>query len=567
MEEKRILLVEDDEEEALNLKTVLENSGYAVTLADNGERAYKLYRAFTGYLVLTDINMPGMSGLELLKKIREISEDAVVILITGYSELEKTRDAVHYGAFDYLVKPLEKASLLKSVDKAFDKYKGSHEKRRYQEELQQNVDDISKTLQIQKEALQREQERTRGIIEAAHIGFLVLDGESEEVYLLNKRGRELLLSKPCREEDYFLKNYCEIFPDNIVEIIKKLILRIQTEKSVINGGILSLTEGPVLDFVGYPILMEDRISSIVIVVEDITEKQVLEKQILQSSRLADIGELAAVVGHEINNPIAFITSNTHSLEKYLKKIQEFAAKIDEIEAFFSEIEIDEAKILDIYQGVLSLNEKIQGKKEEISALKKQLKIKSALSSMEEIIRENLEGLDRIKKIVLDLKTLSYMGEEKIEEADINKVIQNTIDMVWNQLKYKVEVVRRFGSIPLLRCYPRQISQVFTNIIVNAAQAIHKKGTITIRTWYENQAVNIEISDTGCGMDESVQKKLFNPFFTTKKIGKGTGLGLSISYKIISKHQGTITVKSEPAKGSTFIIRLPLAGMKENEEKG
>jgi two-component system, NtrC family, sensor kinase len=564
MEKKRILLVDDDEDQALVLKNVLESYGYQVSLARSGEEAFQMYQSSRFHLVLTDINMKGLSGLELLKKIKEIHEDAVVILLTGYSDVDKSRKAVLYGAFDYLVKPFDKATVLKSIERALEKQAVSRDKRMHQEELQKNVAEISQTLQFQKEALEREQERTRGIIEAAHIGFLVLDGESEEVYLLNKRAQEMLLQKECKEEDYFLKNYTEIFSEKIVGIIKKIILKIQQEKTLINAGTYTLTEYCVLNIVGYPIQLKEQISSLVIVMEDITEKQILEKQILQSSRLADIGELAAVVGHEINNPVAFITSNTHTLGKYLKKIQEFITRMDEIESFLSEINIDEAKILDIYQGVLSINEKIQSKRKEITELKKQLKLKNALTGMEDIIRENLEGLDRVKKIVLDLKTLSYMGEEKIEEADINKILQDTLDMIANQIKYKAEVIRRFGAIPVLRCYARQISQVFTNILVNAAQAIEKKGTITIRTWYENQAIHIEISDTGCGMTENVKNKLFTPFFTTKKIGKGTGLGLSISYKIVSKHQGNIQVKSEPGKGSVFLIRLPLEGIQENE---
>lgn len=563
MEKKFILIVDDQEEQGKFILSLLENEGYGAELVRSGEEALELYNSKPFNLVLTDVNMSGISGIELLRSIKAANDDAVVILLTGFSDMDKSQQAIKYGAADYLLKPLDPALLLKSIRKALSKDSSIKEKRNHQRELERNVDEITETLKFQKEALEREQERTRGIIEAAHIGFLVLDAESEEIFLINKRGKELLRIADSGDQGIFMRNYTEIFSGGIAEILKKILIRVQKEKTVVDCGALTFDESCILSFAGYPLTMGGNLSSIVvIVIEDITEKKVLEKQILQSSRLADIGELAAVVGHEINNPIAFIKSNTYSLSKYFKKIQEFMERIMELENFLSELNIDERKILDIYQGILTINGEIQKKREEIRDLREKLKITQAMKHIGEIIEENLSGLDRIKKIVLDLKTLSYMGEEKLEEADINKILNETLDIVWNQIKFKAQVIRKYGQIPILKCYSRQLSQVFTNILMNAAQAIEKHGTITVATRYEQQAVMIEIADTGCGMDEVTLKRLFTPFFTTKKIGKGTGLGLSICYKIVEKHKGKILVKSESGKGSVFSILLPLEAVQE-----
>ncbi|HMX23601.1 MAG TPA: ATP-binding protein, partial [Accumulibacter sp.] len=172
----------------------------------------------------------------------------------------------------------------------------------------------------------------------------------------------------------------------------------------------------------------------------------------------------------------------------------------------------------------------------------------------------------VRKIVADLKDFSRMDEAEIQEADLNQGLDSTLNVVANELKYKAKVVRVFGDLPKVRCRPAQINQVFMNLLVNAGQAIDTTGTITLRTGQEGPCVWVEIADTGKGMSPEVRNRLFEPFFTTKPMGKGTGLGLSISRDIIHRHQGTITVASEPGVGTRFLIRLPVAGPDEPCEK-
>ena len=176
----------------------------------------------------------------------------------------------------------------------------------------------------------------------------------------------------------------------------------------------------------------------------------------------------------------------------------------------------------------------------------------------ELIKESLEGAERVRTIVQNLKSFSRVDESECKSADINECLESTINIVWNELKYKANLVRELGEIPMTRCYPQQINQVFMNLLVNASQAIEKQGEIRVKTWHDATSVYASVSDNGCGIPESVRTRIFEPFFTTKEVGKGTGLGLSITYEIIKKHNGDIYVESEPGNGTTLTIRLPIA---------
>jgi len=175
----------------------------------------------------------------------------------------------------------------------------------------------------------------------------------------------------------------------------------------------------------------------------------------------------------------------------------------------------------------------------------------------DLISDCKEGTERIKKIVIDLKDFAHPGEDKIQSTDINDGIETTLNVVWNELKYKATVNKEFGKLPMENCYPQQLNQVFMNLFVNAAQAIEKQGEISIATNADDGFVEIKIGDTGSGIDKENLSRIFDPFFTTKDVGKGTGLGLNVAYNIIKKHNGTIDVKSQVEKGTVFKIRIPV----------
>jgi len=276
------------------------------------------------------------------------------------------------------------------------------------------------------------------------------------------------------------------------------------------------------------------------------ELKIAQTQIIQSEKMAAIGQLAAGVAHEINNPTGFVSSNLKTLSDYqngmLSLIKEYKKLIADLKETVATAE---------YPG--SIPEQM----ERIVALESEVDIDYILDDSPNLIKESQEGTERIKRIVIDLKDFAHPGEDKVQTIDINKGIESTLNIVWNELKYKAEVKKEYGHLPIVKGYPQQINQVFMNLLVNAAQAIEKEGEIRIVTRAVDGYVEIKISDTGEGIPKENLSKIFDPFFTTRDVGKGTGLGLNVTYNIVKKHKGTIEVESEVGTGTTFIIRIPV----------
>ena len=275
--------------------------------------------------------------------------------------------------------------------------------------------------------------------------------------------------------------------------------------------------------------------------QTIVDLQNTQSQLLQSEKMASIGQLAAGVAHEINNPVGFVKSNLGTMSEY----REDLARL-----------LDQHKLIE----TTSINEKdgpIRKALENIEKVKEEIDFDFIMEDFPKVIEESIDGMERVTKIVSDLKDFAYVDKTELEHADINEGIKSTLSIVWNELKYKAEVIKDLGDIPLIECYPQRLNQVFMNILVNAAHAIEKKGTIRVSTRADDGHVEIRISDTGKGIPPEVMPKIFDPFFTTKEVGKGTGLGLNMAYNIIEKHKGTIDVESEVGKGTTFIIRLQI----------
>ena len=266
------------------------------------------------------------------------------------------------------------------------------------------------------------------------------------------------------------------------------------------------------------------------------ENQQVQIQLLQSDKLASIGQLAAGIAHEINNPVGFVTSNLGSLDSYMKAIFE---------------------LLDAYEALEGLCPSNETALSQIRELKQKKKIDIIRSDIGPLISESREGLMRVAKIVTDLKSFSRAGSTDLEWSDLHKGLDSTLNVVWNEIKYHCTLNKDYGDIPKVYCIPSQLNQVFLNLLVNAAQAISQKGEITIRTGQIGEEAFIAIADTGVGIPAETLSRLFEPFFTTKPVGKGTGLGLSIAYNIVQKHRGRIEVESTVGKGTTFTVWLPI----------
>ena len=260
-----------------------------------------------------------------------------------------------------------------------------------------------------------------------------------------------------------------------------------------------------------------------------------QAKVLHQEKMASIGQLAAGVAHEINNPIGFINSNLSTLGKYLSRLSGFLAVQSECIAAGAPPE----------------------QAESVRRQQATLKIDYIVKDLEDLVRESLEGAERVRSIVADLKSFSRVDESEFKQADLNECLRSTINIVWNEIKYKATLKKELGEIPRTRCYPQQMNQIFMNLLVNAGHAIEQQGVITVRSWEEDGYVCVSVADTGEGIPEANLNRIFEPFFTTKEVGKGTGLGLSITYDIVKKHNGEITVRSEPGKGTVFTVRIPV----------
>ncbi|MCE0496176.1 ATP-binding protein [Vibrio salinus] len=277
-------------------------------------------------------------------------------------------------------------------------------------------------------------------------------------------------------------------------------------------------------------------------VEHLEQKKLIRKledaqgQLVQSEKMASIGQLSAGIAHEINNPVGFITSNIQTLKDYVDKL---ATVIGDLKK----------SIADNGDGQL---------KENCQRVLDKHQVDFILEDTVDLIDESLEGSSRVMSIVKNLKEFSHIDGSEWTYASIKNCIESTLKIINNEIKYSITVEKDFEEeLPDIFCQPMQINQVLLNVLVNASQAIEGEGTIFISVRRIDENIEIKIRDTGIGIPEEVRDRIFEPFFTTKAVGSGTGLGLSVSYGIINTHKGSISVDSEMGKGSEFTITLPI----------
>lgn len=276
--------------------------------------------------------------------------------------------------------------------------------------------------------------------------------------------------------------------------------------------------------------------------------------LIQKEKLASLGEIAAGVAHEINNPIGFVNSNLETMEKYLAKIIALISVYGDFVASVADENISRQQLLE--------------EKQRIHTLEKQQKIHFVLDDLAPLIKESKDGVDRVSKIVRSLRNFARSGtEDEITMNDLNQIVEEALLITKNEIKYTANIDKRLGDIPNITCDKSQIGQVLINIFINASQAIKSQkreemGNIIVETFQENNNVICRVTDDGPGIKAEYLGRIFDPFFTTKEVGSGTGLGLSIAYGIIKQHGGELSVSNEIERGASFLIRLPF----QSEEK-
>ena len=564
----KILIVEDDYVSRNVLEKTLQKAGYEPITAEDGLEALERYLETDISLIISDWMMPNMDGVSLCRKVREASKGSYVyfIMLTVKDKKEDLIQAFEAGVDDFISKPF-------------------------------NTGEIKARIKTGERIIRLEQDHKllqNVLIESKNKLLTVFDSLKEEVISIDSDFRIISANKSMLNEMNIPFNRI-IGSDflNILAIrrfkgkhesIPTLIQKTFTTgkcRSSIHECIDSKGKIKQKELIYTPVKNNDEVAQVVISCRDITEEmksaekinhlneelnaailqaklknEELEKtlqrlkgsqaQIFQSEKMSSIGQLAAGIAHEINNPTGFVSSNLKTLAEYQEDLGGLIIKYRDLLS----------KLKDMYANTETpfiLSKQIH----EIKKTEEEIDIEYILGDIKDLIEESKEGTNRIKKIVQDLKDFAHPGEDKLQLADINKNIESTLNIVWNEIKYKATVTKEFGDLPEIECYPHQLNQVFMNILVNAAQAIDKNGEIKIKTKRENNNINITISDNGSGIPCENIENIFNPFFTTKELGKGTGLGLNVAYNIVKKHKGKINVESEVGKGTTFTISIPV----------
>ncbi len=281
--------------------------------------------------------------------------------------------------------------------------------------------------------------------------------------------------------------------------------------------------------------------------EALSSLQRVQDQLIHSEKMASLGQLTAGIAHEINNPLAFVSSNINRFNEYFNDVNSVLDKWRLLGKSFPD------------------NSEIKNMINEFSEMEKQIDLKFIRKDFNDLMKYNVNGIERIKNIVRQLQGFSYSMIDDLSEEDVNNIIEETLTLVWNEIKYKAEIIKNYGKLPLVECKVGELKQVFVNLLLNAVHAINDNGQIIIDTFSLKDYVFIRIADNGCGIPPENINKIYDPFFTTKSLGKGTGLGLWICMSIIKKHEGLLNVTSEIGKGTMFEIKLPIEQKRKKED--
>ncbi len=262
-----------------------------------------------------------------------------------------------------------------------------------------------------------------------------------------------------------------------------------------------------------------------------------QAQLLHQEKMASVGQLAAGVAHEINNPIGFVTSNLNTFGKYLDNLNDFIA---------------------LQSKTLAKVPLTDAQRAAVNTQRKKMKVDFILEDISSLLSESLSGVQRVKEIVANLKNFSHLDQTQHTMANVNDCLHNTLNILASDMKDKVVIREEYGDISSISCSPQELNQAFMNLLINSVESVDEKGEILVRTKQDQSGIHIEITDNGRGIPQDELKKIFEPFYTTKRVGDGTGLGLSIAYDIITnKHSGEISATSKNGQGTTITIKLPL----------
>ena len=416
------------------------------------------------------------------------------------------------------------------------------------------------------------QRYNENIIQNMNSALLVVDLDGRITYA-NPTAEQILDTEPGGLRG---RPVWEWFPDAPREEV--LISRTLEENTRYRGAetVISRSSGRIVPIGISCAPMSDRDGTplgAVAIFQDLTEMKQLQRQVLQTEKMASIGQLAAGVAHEINNPMGFIHANLCQMSEYL---DDLAGVWDKVEALRKTVQALHPSQLgeggSALGAVPSIPEEIQRATGELDVVIDKVEADFLISDFGKAVRESLEGSERIRHIVQDLRAFSHQDTAELAEADLNQCLDSTANIVWTMMKHSVSLTKQYDELPPVCCFPMQLKQVFMNLIVNAYQAIEAggggdgtRGEIRLRTELRGDAIAILVTDNGTGIAPDSLDRIFDPFFTTKEVGVGTGLGLSTSFNIVRRHGGTFRVESIEGQGTTFEVLLPLDALAPEAE--
>jgi len=543
----KVLVIDDDDVDRMSLARAMGKTGFNIEIQETRDAQSGLAALETEHFdcIFLDYQLPGKDGLELLEEIVALEKSTPVIMMTGQGDEQLAVKILQGGAADYLTKDMLSPETVTRRLRTVIRVAEAEKERKA---AQARLSDMNARLHY---LIDNNPAITYSTVPTGDFKITYISDNLK--IILGYEAEEVL-----GDLDFWIDH---VHPEDMPSLWQRLptLMSKGTQESLDyrfkhkEGHYLWMhdTLRMLRDDEGNPVEMLGSLLDISkrkeIEAELIAEKdeqreligklQEARDQALQSEKMAAIGQLAAGVAHEINNPTGYINSNLCSLERYVEDLIE---------------------LIQLYQVAESvLEEQFPDLMRLVKAVRERIDLEFIKEDIRSLVQESREGANRVKQIVQDLKDFSHLGEAVFRTADIHKGLDSTLNIVHNELKYKAVVTKKYGTLPQVECIYSQLNQVFMNILVNAAHAIEKQGEIVIRTGEKNEEIWIEISDNGKGIPEEKLSRIFDPFFTTKAVGVGTGLGLSLSYGIINKHGGRIDVESEVGKGTQFTIWLPI----------
>lgn len=575
-----ILTVDDDRFIRTMIHDVLEKDGYTIVQAKNGKEGIEKFLEVCPDLILMDVEMPIMNGFEACQAIKAYShgKNIPMLFVTSRDDDEFVEKAFGIGADDYILKPIHTSVLCRRIRRMIDS------KRNEEGVIRQN--NLLLSLHKTSLGLLRHKDITSTLADILKNAVVSLDVSAGGIYLLDEVANTMELSVAFGMDTIHLCSSITLGEDVIGQVWEKKRIKVVEDypgpqaqgkdldscwdhfksgvvaplkvAGVVLGIIAFFRIGEKTAFAAEDISALEQYAALAAlglenarlfqaVQDEVVKLKRTQSQLIQKEKMAGIGQLAAGVAHEMNNPLGFVTSNFNMLGEYVKRL------IDLITAYRNFIEGMSGEVdTEIREAILELQQ-----------LEKQKKLDFLLEDLDPLFSESKDGLARVGEIIKALRIFSRVDvANQYEEYDLNTGVETTLVVARNEIKYVADVVNHFQEIPTAKAIGGQINQVLLNLLVNGAQAIKsakmdEKGIIKVETFFDGEYIGCSITNNGPVIPQEIRDRIFEPFFTTKAIGEGTGLGLSISYDIIvNQHGGKISFVSTPDEGTTFTIKLP-----------